>query len=457
MIDFKPIRIEDKALIEHYTLPSGLTNCDLAFANMYCWQFLYHSAWAEVEDFLVIRFHIGGGEQIGYMQPVGEGDFSRILPTLRDDAHAAGQPLRLVGLTDAACERLRHEAFAFHSNRALEDYLYTADDLRNLTGRHLQSKRNHINRFKAEYPTFRYAELTHERTAECMTLEREWRKVHEGHTSELCAEQRAMQRAFEQFKALELRGGCIYVGDRLVAFTYGSAVNAHTFDTHVEKADAEFDGAFTIINKLFAQHLPPSFTLINREEDLGIDGLRRAKLSYHPTALPHKFTALDLDTEQIACKALWQRCFGDDESFVDHFLIDHYRSRNMLTVWHNDSLVAMLHIVPMESELGRTAYIYGVATAPECRHQGLADGLMRQAMQLIEQRGDEAAMLIPSSTWIREFYARFGFEGAVPVTFTTNDDFDFGTGVADSDVAMIWRRNASKPLPTTLHSTPIAQ
>ena len=88
MIEFKPVRLEDRAVIERYTMPSGICNCDLAFANMYCWQAVFHSAWAEIGGFLVIRFQIDGGERIGYMQPVGEGDFGPILPLLREDAHA---------------------------------------------------------------------------------------------------------------------------------------------------------------------------------------------------------------------------------------------------------------------------------------------------------------------------------------------------------------------------------
>lgn len=90
MIDFKPVRLGDRAVIERYTMPSGICNCDLAFANMYCWQAVFHSAWAEIGGFLVIRFQIDGGERIGYMQPVGEGDFGPILPLLREDAHAHG-------------------------------------------------------------------------------------------------------------------------------------------------------------------------------------------------------------------------------------------------------------------------------------------------------------------------------------------------------------------------------
>ena len=462
MIEFRPVRLEDRATIERFTMSSDITNCDLSFANMFCWQEVYHSAWAIVDGFLVIRFHIDGGDRLGYMQPVGEGDCARIIPALRDDAHAHGQRLRIIGLTDRGREMIRQMhigLFAFESDRALEDYVYAADDLRNLPGRRYQPKRNHINRFMAEYPDYRYEELTPDRFDECMQLEREWRRNHEGHTSELCAEQRAMQRAFAHFAELGMTGGCIYVGERMVAFTYGSAVNDHTFDTHVEKADTDYDGAFTVINCLFARHLPERFTLINREEDLGIEGLRRAKLSYHPAVIQHKFTAIHLHPDELACKELWQTCFGDEEQFIDSFLIRYYSRRRMLSIERDGRMAAMLHLLPFESELGRTTYIYGVATAPEYRGRGLATELMREAMRLAGERGDDALFLIPTpgEEWLRDFYGGFGLEGRIPVEFVTRDGFDFGTGHAADDVAMLWLRNPARPRPERLRCTWSAQ
>ncbi len=458
MIEFHPVRLEDRSLIERYTMPSGICNCDLAFANMYCWQEVYHSAWAEIEGFLVIRFRIDGGDRIGYMQPVGKGDFGPIIPLLREDAHAHGQRLRIIGLTDEGRDMIRRMhvgQFAFESDRALEDYVYNAEDLRTLPGRRYQPKRNHINRFTAEYPDYHYEVLTRDRFGECMALEREWRRAHEGHTSELCAEQRAMQRGFEHFEELGLLGGCIYVGERLVAFTFGSAVNDHTFDTHMEKADTEYDGAFTIINKLFAEHLPERFTLINREEDLGLEGLRRAKLSYHPAFLQHKFLAIHLHPDELACKALWQEAFGDGDDFVDSFLIRYYSRRRALTVEEQGQTVAMLHLLPFDTELGRTTYIYGVATARSARRRGLASQLMRQAMTLIAERGDDAAFLIPTpgEEWLRTFYEGFGLAGEIPVNFVSEDGFDFGTGDAATDRAMVWRRDNTTPLPEQLTAT----
>lgn len=440
MIEFKPIRLEDRPRIERYTMPSDISNCDLAFANMFCWQFMYRSAWAEIEGFLVIRFHIDGGEKIGYMQPVGEGDFAPILPALREDAHAHGQRLRIIGLTDQGREAIRRMhagLFAFESYRALEDYIYNADDLRNLPGRRYQSKRNHINRFLAEYPDFRYEELTPDRFEECMQLEREWRRARPGNTSELCAEQRAMQRAFDHFEPLGLRGGCIHVGGKLVAFTYGSAVNEHTFDTHVEKADTDYEGAFTVINKLFAEHLPARFTRINREEDLGIEGLRRSKLSYHPATILHKYTAIRLHPDEIAVKTLWQEAFGDGDPFIDSFLIRHYRRCRMLAEERGGALASMLHLLPFESELGRTTYVFGVATARSFRGRGLASELLRKAETICRERGDDALVLIPDGEELRAFYERLGYRGDLPVTFVVPDGFDFGTGDPHRDRAMI--------------------
>ena len=408
-MEFRPVRLEDKAAIEHFTRPSGICNCDLAFANMYCWEGTYRSAWCVEEGFLLIRFYIDGSHHIGYMQPLGEGDFTHLIPRLEADARAAGQPLRISGLTPegAAAVRRAHPEFGICRNRDYEDYVYRADDLRNLTGRRYQPKRNHINRFEAAYD-YRYEELTPALAPECMRLEREWRAGHDSHAAELTAEQRAMQRAFDHFGELELRGGALFVGEKLVAFTIGSAINDEAFCIHVEKADTRYDGAFTIINKLFAQHLPARFTMINREEDLGIDGLRQSKLSYHPAVIQHKYAAIHLHPDEIACKELWTAAFGDDEQFVDSFLMRYYSRRRMLTAECEGRTAAMLHMLPFESELGRSTYIYGVATAPEFRRRGLAGKLIREAMRLIGEQGDEAAFLIPSEEWLHGFYAKYG-------------------------------------------------
>ena len=134
----------------------------------------------------------------------------------------------------------------------------------------------------------------------------------------------------------------------------------------------------------------------------------------------------------------------------------HHSRRRMLTVELEGRTAAMLHLIPFTTGLGRTTYIYGVATDPAFRRRGLASQLMRQAMALIAERGDDAAFLIPTpgEEWLHGFYGRFGFAGAVPTRFLSPDGFDFGTGNAAADLAMVWRRTDTAPLPGELTATP---
>ena len=457
MLEFRPITLADRARIEAYTMRRGLYNCDLSFANIYCWRKFYQTAWCEVEGFLVIRFRIDGGSATGYMQPIGEGDFASVIRCLMNEADTAGEPLRLIGLTNEAKAQLEQEfsdQFIFDDNRATHDYLYRREDLSRLQGKNYQPKRNHINRFIGNYPTYRYEPLTRANMAECIHLELEWCRHRNGCIEEgLNAEREAMQEAFAHFEVLGLQGGCIYVGDQLVAFTYGSALNDHTFDIHVEKADTRYDGAFTIINRRFAEQLDERFTLLNREEDLGIEGLRKAKLSYYPAFLQPKHRAETTTPHQRACQRLWRTCFPqDDDAFIEQFLIRHYREERMLTLEVEGEVVAMLHTIPFSTAWGTMRYIYGVATDPAHRGRGYATELLHRAIDISRAAGDAALFLIPATQSLRDLYAREGFTGDLPVHFTTGDDFDFGTGIAERDRAMCYWLDTPQSLPEHLHA-----
>lgn len=443
MCDFRDITLDDRSLVELYTFRAGIANCDLAFANIFCWRDTYSPALAIIDGFLVIRFRAEDG-CTSYMQPLGEGDFTRIIPVLHDDACARGARLRIAGLTAEGAELLRSRfggRFAFSARRASDDYIYRADDLRSLHGSRYQPKRNHINRFMQLYgDLWRYDELTPELFGECMRLEAQWSLGHSG--DGVTAERRAMEQAFANFGALGLRGGCIHVGDRMAAFTLGSAIDRSTFCIHIEKADTCFEGAFAVINKLFAESLPAHYTSINREEDLGLEGLRRAKLSYHPERLWRKFTAVSLQPDESECRSLWAECFGDDEEFIDSFIVEIYSRERMLTIVEDGRMVSMLHIIPMQSRYGRTAYIYGVATAAGFRRRGHAGRLLQRAVERVDSEGYDAAILIPAGGSLCSFYSRYGFSDAgLPVVFA--GDFDFGTGAADLDRAMVRMRGGA--------------
>lgn len=293
MIEFKDLTVEDKDTITSFTMNSCRRNCDLSFSNLCSWRFMYNTKFAVIDNFLVFKFWLHG--RVSYMMPVGQGDPEKeLIEKLIEDSQLEGEPLRLMGVCQGMKKRLNDilpGKFEFTTNRDYSDYIYLRSDLATLTGKKFQPKRNHINRFKKEY-TYKYVPITPDRVQECLYLEAEWCKANDCDKQDGTGNERqAIVFALEHFEELGLSGGILYANDKIVAFTFGMPINKETFGVHVEKADTTVEGAYAMINFEFANHIPETFTYINREEDLGIEGLRKAKLSYQPETILEKFVA----------------------------------------------------------------------------------------------------------------------------------------------------------------------
>lgn len=477
MIPFRKVLTSDKPTIDAYLAEAGIPICDYTFTNIYCWQHQYDTLWAEVCNSLVVRFDIGHGER-GYMV-LGCSDFGRLLPMLMDDAQAAGQPFRMIAMCRrcadnfsawadahygldaegrpvifdteeeaAKCVRRGNECFAICDNRDYQDYIYSIRDLCDLTGRKYQPKRNHVNRFESQY-SYTFEELRPEDIDECLQIERSWqRRKEEGeaddvehradHEYKMSEEQRAIRLAFDDYRTLGLYGGVLRVEGRMVAFTYGSPITPEVFCTHIEKADSSYEGVFPMINRCFARALAAKgYTMVNREEDMGIAGLRRSKLSYYPASMQEKMTLRALTPREIECRELWQRVFGDDRAFIDLFMTEVYRPENMLVRCDEAGhIVAMLHIVEIDTRYGRTGYLYAIATDEAWRGRGLASSLVEEAVGELRRRDMAAAMLIPSHEGLKPFYGRLGFDDE-KYQLDFSEGFDLGTGDARLDLAMV--------------------
>jgi len=295
MISFNPITIHDKETITSFTLRSNLRNCDFSFANMCSWRFLYDSEFAIVDGFLLIRFWIEEKSRLVYMFPIGKGDLSSILHLLEEDSLANGHPLLLLGVTPEVKQELEESfpgTYVFLPERDYFDYIYLREDLALLKGKKYQSKRNHINNFINQYD-YEYMPITPEIVPMCLELERKWYINHTGNEEErLKNEYRSVTYALEHYGELGIIGGAICVEGEIVAFTFGAPINYETFGVHVEKANINYEGAYSIINKEFVSRLPEEYIYINREEDLGVSGLRQSKLSYQPVILLEKYAAI---------------------------------------------------------------------------------------------------------------------------------------------------------------------
>lgn len=291
MIEFKDITLQDKDAITAYTMNSCRRNCDLSFSNLCSWRFLYDTKFAIVDDFLMFKFWAGG--ELAYMMPVGNGNPEKAVRALIEDARQEGQPFCMLGACSCMREDLESIApgqFTFTADRDYADYIYLRSDLATLKGKKFQSKRNHINKFRNTYPNHEYSPITPDRIQECLYLEAEWCKVNHCDQQEGTGnERRALIYALHHFEELGLTGGILRVDGKIVAFTFGMPINKETFGVHVEKADTHIDGAYAMINYEFANHVPEQYIYLNREEDLGLEGLRKAKLSYQPETILEKY------------------------------------------------------------------------------------------------------------------------------------------------------------------------
>jgi len=289
MIEFKPIGIDDKKLIDKYLSLVNYKNCDFAFASLFCWQTKYHTSFAEINDFLVIRYLCDDGLPC-YMMPIGHGDFATVLRLIMADVKERNERFRIHAITSQMfdlLDRALPNTFIFKEHRDFFEYLYLTEDLALLKGKKYQAKRNHINRFKIECPDFKIQPIKSENIQQCLELYNLWADLHliRYPEEDLIEEQISVLRALDNYDELGLKGILLYAVDRVVAFSYGESITFDTFAVHVEKALHDVHGAYAMINQQFAQQVASNYLYINREEDLGIESLRQAKLSYHPHAL----------------------------------------------------------------------------------------------------------------------------------------------------------------------------
>ena len=260
-------------------------------------------------------------------------------------------------------------------------------------------------------------------------------------------EREALERAFSHWEELDLLGGVLYVGDVLVGFTYGSMINHDTFAVMMEKGDMSYHGVYVAINKLFVEHLPSECLYINREEDLGIMGLRSSKLSYHPMKLLPIKQMLYLNRKEQDCKLLWREVFGDENLWIDHFFVNHYTPEQLYTIEVDQKVCSMLYVVPFRMNGRRVGYVYAVATAVQERGKGYATRLLQQAIVAGRENGFEALALIPADEDLYRYYARLGFRGRYSVSFVVADGYDFGSGDHTQDRLALLPLHATFEMP----------
>ncbi len=292
MIEFRYPRIEDKAWVSALMQSTARESCEYCFGNLFVWSPSYETKIACVDGFFVARSEDEG--ESAYCFPMGNGSLLPVLQALIADAQERGGLLRFFGVTESdklLLEQAMPGKFQYTEDRDFFDYIYDREDLATLSGKKYHGKRNHIAAFERA-GDWKYEPITPENLPECVEMDKAWKALNlDKNPQELERENKALQRTFRHYWELGMRGALLRQGGRVVAFTIGEPMGSHMFCTHFEKAFADVRGAYPMINREFAARTITEFPRVNREEDTGEEGLRKAKLSYHPVKLLTKYTA----------------------------------------------------------------------------------------------------------------------------------------------------------------------
>lgn len=311
---FHDITLDVKPLIDSYTKPWMLECSDLSFTNLFIWGMDGKMQYAEKDNILFIKLHFSSvpmylwapipkyGMEVDYKKAILDGiEYMKnagVEPTYR----SVWTPFR-----DKIMETCP-ELYSMPTDIAW-DYVYSRESLSTLKGKKLHGKRNHINKFLSKYPDYEYKKLTPEMVEDCIALYDKWIMEKDEETAKtLQTEKRSVLRALNNMEDLGLVGGTIYIDNKLCAFTVGERLHPHMQLIHIEKGDTNYDGIFPMINQQYVLHECSDVELINREEDMGVEGMRKAKRSYQPIKMIEKHLISVKDLTNV--KGIWS---NDDE------------------------------------------------------------------------------------------------------------------------------------------------
>lgn len=298
MLKFREIQLDDKAWIDKCLKVSDFRGCEYSFANNLAWRRLSDTVICHHGDFY-ISCSFDDERKPVFTFPSGarydaEGieKYKKLFAELGEYAESVGAKLKISSVNSEHLKWMQEfykDEITVNADRDSFDYIYKAENLIELKGKKYHGKRNHIKRFKEN--NWSFETLTSDRFDECTAFAAEFYNENKSYDDySAVVEQFVIHTFFSNFEYLGLKGGVLRKDGKMVGFTIGEQLNTDTFVVHIEKAKSEVQGAYPAICNEFAIACASQLEYINREEDLGIEGLRRSKMSYHPEFLLEKYT-----------------------------------------------------------------------------------------------------------------------------------------------------------------------
>lgn len=442
MINFRLIELNDKTLYNEHLYQGTPKGCEFSFANLFMWgqqdiAFLHNHA----------VLYSSMDSHCFYPFPVGSGSKKKVLDEIFADATERGVCACLTGLNEinkATIQSLYPNQFYFHADRSNFDYVYDINDLADLKGRKLHRKRNHLKHFRKNHPNYVVTPITMKNMDRVRTFVSDWYKLKlaDNPDGDYHNEQTALEKVFTYYELLGMEGLLLEENGDVLGFTMASQMYPDTFDVHFEKARGDIDGAYTTINSEFANYIRnkyPQIKYLDREEDMGIPGLRKAKMSYFPHHLVKKYKAFPIQlpfdfneptTDIIPqLRELWKESFGDSDAFLDCFYLTAYdKSRCRVAFVNSESsankctsacspllsidnnLAAALYWFDCTIDDQRFAYIYAIATAKEFRGNGACHLLLSDTHKHLKSLGYSGVILVPGNASLVHLYEGCEYE-----------------------------------------------
>ena len=299
---FRDFRLEDKALVESFTKPWELECSDMSFANLFIWGADNKIQFTVEDEVLYIKLTFKGFKEF-FWPPIpkkdSDFDYGKIINRCFDYLESRGTEPVVKNMCEPFTTMLRENNPEFYIE-PLEiawDYVYSREKLAELKGKKLHGKRNHINKFMLDHPDWEYKKITPDVYDRCIGVYDDWKAKKIMDETEYENERRSVTLAINNMEELGLTGGVIIFDGAIQAFTIGEQINHNTQLIHIEKADGSVNGLFPIINREYVQHECKNVEFINREEDMGVEGMRKAKRSYHPDHMVEKYSVYKFKPE----------------------------------------------------------------------------------------------------------------------------------------------------------------
>ena len=278
-------------MFDRYFQQRRYENAHFNFTNLFMWRKIYQIQWTEEAGFLCIKAQWDG--KSFFLPPFGpEADYETIIAKLEAYSREMNFSFQIRGAENfivKILENIRPGYFEGTPDRDNFDYVYLSEDMIHFKGRKFHQKKNHANYFRKNYPQYEYRPMPAELALACIDFNIEWCKKRDCKKGDdLDCEKDAVIEALTHFETLGFAGGVIYIDGEIKAFTFGEKINSDTAVVHVEKGDTDIRGIYPVINQDFCASNWSEVTYINREEDMGVEGLRKAKESYNPVKMIEK-------------------------------------------------------------------------------------------------------------------------------------------------------------------------